>query len=188
MLSIKTCRSIVNLASKQQQPQQFLAGYAAKVVKKGRGGKKSDEDEERGADISSKYDVKVSKASYQKIIQRFQTLFRRPENVDKNESDEEKQLRKTIYNFTLYSNEIIKERDREEKAKLDYQWDAIMELPEDLRKIALLIETDQEMPLIEFLYDTPPTKDDPKKSIQLKKKDKSIKPSERELLTNSIQS
>ncbi|KAN0007416.1 hypothetical protein ACTFIV_001304 [Dictyostelium citrinum] len=184
MLSIKSCRSIINLASKQQLQQQFIAGYAAKVVKKGRSGKNTDEDEDRG-DLSSKYDIKVSKASYQKIIQRFQTLFKRPENVDKNEADEEKQLRANIYNFTLYSNELIKERENEEKDKLDYQWDAIMELPEDLRKIALLVETDQEMPLIPFLYDTPPTKGDPKKQIQLKKKDKTIKPSQRELITNS---
>ncbi|KAK5576541.1 hypothetical protein RB653_007685 [Dictyostelium firmibasis] len=186
MLSIKTCRSIINLASKQQTQQIFSVGYA-KVVKKGRPGKKvQDEDQERVD--SSKYDVKVSKASYQKIIQRFSTLFRRPDSIDLNRSDEEQELRKIIYNYNKYSEEIVVERDREEEEKLNHQWDAIMELPEDLRKIALLIQTDQEMPLIPFLYDTPPTKVDPKKSVQLKKKDKSLKPSQRELLTNSIQS
>ncbi|KAM9991655.1 hypothetical protein ACTFIZ_005065 [Dictyostelium cf. discoideum] len=183
MLSIKTCRSIINLASKQTQQQQFICGYAAKVVK--RGGKKVVEDEDIGVDQSEKYDIKVSKTSYQKIIQRFQVLFKRPEIADKNESDEEKRLRLINYNYTQYSDQLKKEKEREEREKLDYQWEAVMELPEDLRKIALLVETDKEMPLIPFLYDTPPTKGDPKKTIQLKKKDRNLKPSEREFLSNS---
>jgi len=143
----------------------------------------AEEDDE--INVASKY----SKQSATKVITRFSKIWRRPEHpsVITKRSEEEKQLREFIYKFNTYRKEVIARRDKEEEDKMNLQWEAIMELPEDLRKIALLVDTHDEQPaLIPLLTLTPPTPFNPKKKMQFKKKDKSLKRSERLITLSNL--
>ncbi|EGC33130.1 hypothetical protein DICPUDRAFT_81065 [Dictyostelium purpureum] len=163
-----------------------IASYSTAPKQQKKSRRNKGEEEEGGNDNISKYDIKVSKGSYQKIISGFTQKFRRPDQINTKRSEEEVKLRKIIYEYEKYSKDISKRRDQEEVEKLRYQFDAVMELPEDLRKIALLVDTRDEQPeLIQFLTDTPPTKTNPKENIQLKKKDPTIKSSKKLFLNNS---
>ncbi|KYQ90184.1 hypothetical protein DLAC_08782 [Tieghemostelium lacteum] len=132
--------------------------------------------------------TKISKQSMTKIIQRFTKIYKKPEKSAP-QTEEEQKLRKFITGFNKYRQEIINRRDKESRDKLNLQWEAVMELPEDLRKIAMLIDTHDEQPaLLQHLTWTPPTKGDPKQKIQMKKKDKSLKRSQRFIENTGSQS
>ncbi|EFA79066.1 hypothetical protein PPL_08536 [Heterostelium album PN500] len=143
---------------------------------------KDDFDDDDGKVVESK----ISKTSMDKIKQRFTSTFKRPD-LDKQpeQTEEEKELRLFIHQYDKYRKEIEKRRDDEEKYAMHYQWEAIAELPEDLRKTAMLVDTHDDAPdWIPFWTLTPPS-EDPASKMVMKKKVKAKKRSE-ELLTGNL--
>eukprot|EP01133_Synstelium_polycarpum_P007209 gene7209-8373_t len=127
-------------------------------------------------------DSKVSKPSMDKIKQRFTKEYKRPDKATQGpQSEEEKTIRLFIHKFNEYRSEIQDKRDREEMEKSNYQWEAVAELPEDLRKIAMYVDTHEDMPdWIPMWTLTPPT-ENPTPKIVLKKKVQVTKRSEETL-------
>eukprot|EP01132_Coremiostelium_polycephalum_P010818 gene10818-13254_t len=160
--------------------QRFLTGSrVSKIIPqqiqyyRARPTEEDDDDDDSGVKAS-----KISQASTTKIVQRFTKIWKRPEKIAKI-TQEEKDLRKFMYDFEQYRQKIIDKKDKEELDKLLLQWEAVAELPEDLRRIAMLVDTlDPQPGYFPYLTKTPPTPYDPKDRIVLKKKDPKVKRSE----------
>ncbi|GAM24160.1 hypothetical protein SAMD00019534_073350, partial [Acytostelium subglobosum LB1] len=143
-------------------------------------------DDDFADDDQGEPETTISKASMDKIKQRFTAAFKRPDITKQAPpTEEEEALRLSMYHYEQYRQKLLDKKDAEEKQKLHYQWEAVAELPEDLRKTAMLVDTHDDAPdWIPFWTTTPPSKD-PQSKIVYKKKEKPKKRSE-ELLTGNL--
>ncbi|EGG22549.1 hypothetical protein DFA_04679 [Cavenderia fasciculata] len=176
------CRRSIGTLFGQQNAFSLSANASNSLYRFGRARKvvgnpflQEDDDEdfmEDSGDGEGDQQQKLSKGSLDKIKQRFTKIYKRPQPTTAKPSAEEQQLRDIIKSYAKYSQETAQKRDDEEKEKSHLQWEAIAELPEDLRKIALLVDTHDEAPMpIPTWTLTPPSKD-PQSKIVWKKKDK----------------